>query len=265
MARTILVVDDETNIRKSIQRVFRSGQYEVLTAGDGFEALDVMNQKDVGVILSDHRMPNMDGTELFTQIKELYPKTVRIMLTGYNDVDNLTHAINNGGIYKFLTKPWEDRELIEAVEAAFEIYEMETRNDELSKRLKHINEQLEKSVAQQSRVLKMNIKTLQTSQDIIDSLPMSIVCFGDDGIVVEANKQACSFFAQGHALVGMPFAQVLPKEITSVISSHPGPDDFREIVISGPQTLVYAISNFESNSGASGFIFIGYEKHQDED
>ena len=264
MSRTILVVDDETNIRKSIQRAFRSGDYQVLTAGDGFEALDIVNNNEVGVIISDHRMPNMDGTELFTQIRNLHPKIMRIMLTGYNDVDNVTHAINNGGVYKFLTKPWEDRELADAVESAFEIYEMDTRNQELAARLRNINSQLEKEVEQKSRVLNLNLRTLQTSQDIIDSLPMSIVCFGDDGIVVEANKQACHFFGEGHALVGMPFGQVLPKTITDIFTNPSDQRIFKEIAISASKVLVYALTSFESSSGASGFIFIGYEKSKDE-
>ena len=265
MNRTILVVDDETNIRKSIQRVFRSSDYRVLTAGDGFEALDILNNNDVGVIISDHRMPNMDGTELFTQIRHLHPKIMRIMLTGYNDVDNVTDAINNGGVYKFLTKPWEDAELVDAVESAFEIYEMDARNERLAGRLRQLNTQLEKEVEQKSRVLNLNMRTLQTSQDIIDSLPMSIVCFGDDGIVVEANKQACHFFGEGHALVGMPFGQVLPKSIIDLFTTQSDTPVFREIAISAAKVLVYAVTSFESISGASGFIFIGYEKNKDED
>lgn len=119
---TILLVDDEASILASLRRVLRGENYRILTAGSGEEALKLLALHPVGVVLSDQRMPGMSGSELLAQIRVMYPKTVRMVLSGYTGLDSLTEAINRGEISRFLTKPWQNEEIIDAVRDAFRRY-----------------------------------------------------------------------------------------------------------------------------------------------
>lgn len=106
--RTILFVDDEPNILSALRRMLRNDGYRILTAGSAMEGLDILAMNDVQVILSDQRMPGMSGTEFLGRVKALYPDTVRIVLSGFTELDTIIQAVNQGAIYKFLIKPWED-------------------------------------------------------------------------------------------------------------------------------------------------------------
>ncbi len=122
--RTLLLVDDEANIVAALSRLLRGDQYNILVANSGKEGLALLAQNKVGVVISDQRMPEMTGVEFLSQVKELYPDTVRIVLSGYADIDSLTDAINRGAIYKFLTKPWSNELLCASVAEAFDHYEL---------------------------------------------------------------------------------------------------------------------------------------------
>ncbi len=120
-AQTLLLVDDEPNILNSLTRLLRREGYSILTATSPTEAFDLLAKHPVQVILSDQRMPDMSGTEFFARVRQLYPDTIRIVLTGYTDLDSVTSAINRGAIYKFLTKPWDDDQLRDQVREAFRL------------------------------------------------------------------------------------------------------------------------------------------------
>ncbi len=120
-ARTLLVVDDEQNILNSLTRLLRREGFNILTAKSPTEAFELLAKHPVQVILSDQRMPDMSGTEFFARVRQLYPDTIRIVLTGYTDLESVTGAINRGAIYKFLTKPWDDDTLREQIREAFRI------------------------------------------------------------------------------------------------------------------------------------------------
>ena len=118
-ARTLLLVDDEANILSALSRTLRRDGYHILTASGADEAFDVLAREPVHVIVSDQRMPGMNGTELLSKVKDMHPETVRIVLSGYTDLGVVTEAINQGAIYKFLTKPWNDEELRRQIQDAF--------------------------------------------------------------------------------------------------------------------------------------------------
>ena len=126
---TILLVDDEASILSSLRRVLRGENYRILTANSGEEALKLLALHPVGVVLSDQRMPGMSGSELLAQVRVMYPKTVRMVLSGYTGLDSLTEAINRGEISRFLTKPWQNDELLEAVRDAFRRYALAVGSD----------------------------------------------------------------------------------------------------------------------------------------
>jgi len=130
----ILFVDDEPNVLKAMRRIFRQENYQLLTAESGTEALKLIEQNQpVHVVVSDHRMPAMTGTDLLKQVKAKYPQTIRIMLTGYADTDAVMGAINEGAVYKFITKPWNDDDLRLTVSLAIEQYDLIRENTSLKK------------------------------------------------------------------------------------------------------------------------------------
>jgi diguanylate cyclase len=115
----LLLVDDEENVLRSLVRVFRRDGYRVHTATRVEDAFEILARESVQVILSDQRMPGTSGTEFLSRVKEMYPNTVRMVLSGYTDLATVTDAINRGAIYRFLTKPWDDDELRRQVRDAF--------------------------------------------------------------------------------------------------------------------------------------------------
>jgi len=124
--QTLLLLDDEASVLAALRRVFRSTGYRVLATTSPGEAFQLLATHDVGVILSDQRMTELSGTEFLNRVKVMYPKIVRMILSGYTDLKTVTEAINQGAIYKFLTKPWSDVELLEAVAEAFAKFEKES-------------------------------------------------------------------------------------------------------------------------------------------
>ena len=120
--RSLLLVDDEENNLRALQRVFRREGYRIHTAGSAREAFEILANVPIGVIVSDQRMPEISGTEFLTRVKALYPDTIRIVLSGYTDFATVTNVINEGAIYKFLTKPWNDEALRSDIRQAFRLY-----------------------------------------------------------------------------------------------------------------------------------------------
>lgn len=116
---TLLLLDDEPNILRALQRLLRPEGYKVFATTSPHEAFDLLAQHPVQVIVSDQRMPEMSGTEFLSRVKELYPDTIRIVLSGYSEIETITEAVNRGAIYKFLTKPWDDEALREDLREAF--------------------------------------------------------------------------------------------------------------------------------------------------
>ncbi|BCK87882.1 regulator of RpoS [Sideroxyarcus emersonii] len=131
MERTLLLVDDEEEIGAALARLLRSDGYTILRASSGIEGLEILAQHEVGVVISDQRMPEMSGVEFLTRVYELYPQTIRIVLSGYADLASVTDAINRGAIYKFFTKPWDNEALRADVQEAFRRYELKRQKEKL--------------------------------------------------------------------------------------------------------------------------------------
>lgn len=122
MTYTILAVDDEPANLRMLERLFRK-EYRILTAPTGEEALAVLKQEDVSLIITDQRMPGMSGTQLLRESMGTNPNTIKIILTGYTDIDALVEAINTTRIYKFVSKPWDPIALKQVVQDAFREHE----------------------------------------------------------------------------------------------------------------------------------------------
>lgn len=210
MERTILLVDDEANILSALTRVLRPLGYRILRAGSGREGLELLAQNEVGVIVSDQRMPEMTGSEFLMQVRDRYPDTIRIVLSGYTELNSITDAINHGAIYKFLTKPWEDELLRANIEEAFQRYEMKRENDRL-------NNEMEQRVVEKTRELTRNLKMLQVSQEILEALPVAVVGIDNDDVIVVANSMAHHLLGRGgkQPLLGETARQLIPADLLS--------------------------------------------------
>ncbi|MGZ5199496.1 MAG: EAL domain-containing protein [Telluria sp.] len=120
--QTLLVVDDDVNVLGALHRLFKRDNYRVLTAASPAEGFELLAMHNVQVILCDQRMPVMSGTEFLSKVKEMYPDTIRIILSGYTEVGTVLESINRGAIYRFYTKPWDDNELRDNLRLAFRHY-----------------------------------------------------------------------------------------------------------------------------------------------
>ena len=126
--RTVLFVDDEEKILKSLKRGLLDEPYNTLFATSGKEAIEILKREEVHIIVTDMRMPVMSGLELLKIVKKDYPSIVRMVLSGYTQVTTLLTAINQGEIFKFITKPWQlEEEFKPAIREAVEYYEFRSQ------------------------------------------------------------------------------------------------------------------------------------------
>jgi two-component system response regulator HupR/HoxA len=139
---TLLLVDDEPANLQKLQRTFM-GQYSVHLAQSGEEALQILQKEPIDAIITDQKMPNMTGIEFLELSQKTYPNIVRIVLTGFTDVDDLIAAINTGKVHKYITKPWEPEEVRLAVQDSLEKLELGRENERLAAELKAANDKLQ--------------------------------------------------------------------------------------------------------------------------
>lgn len=141
MKHSILCVDDEVDIVDSLERMFRK-KYNVLKATSGQDALNILKEVPVSLIITDQRMPDLTGVKFLEKSLNIQPDCVRILLTGFTDLDSVISAINSAQIYRYVTKPWDARDLTLAVDRAIERYEMATTIKEKNKELETANKEL---------------------------------------------------------------------------------------------------------------------------
>lgn len=139
---SVLYVDDEENNLRSFRATFRR-MYDVHVAISGEEGLKILRENDIEVIITDQRMPEMTGIEFLIQVLELNAEPMRMLLTGYSDINAVIDSINKGQVYRYLTKPWNEDELRSAIESAYEVFSLRRENKELLKKLEIANDQLE--------------------------------------------------------------------------------------------------------------------------
>lgn len=132
----ILLVDDEPEILYSLQGLLRR-EFELYTAESGAQALEILRQHPVHVIMSDQRMPEMTGVQLMHHVKETHPEAIRIVFTGYADIRAVIDAINNVGLYRYITKPWDPDELIEVLHQAAARYDEIVAHQQLLADIRH--------------------------------------------------------------------------------------------------------------------------------
>ncbi|MCG2579180.1 response regulator [Dechloromonas sp. XY25] len=182
---TLLFVDDEPGILSALRRLFRQFGYRILIAESGAQGLAEMEKTAVDLIISDMRMPEMDGATFLRQVRQRWPETVRILLTGYADVTSTIAAINEGEIYRYISKPWDDNEIVNVVREALERQKLESENRRLTAltqaqndELKNLNASLEQKVAERTSELQQALSFVeQTHAELKKSFLTSVQVF----------------------------------------------------------------------------------------
>jgi len=215
--RTLLLVDDEENILSALKRLLRKEGYHILTANGGEAGLELLANQAVDVIISDQRMPGMTGVEFLRRAKVLYPQTIRIVLSGYTELQAVTSAINEGAIYKFLTKPWDDDQLRAQIAEAFMQKELADDNRRLGEvvqqaktELEAANQELQRLLQEREQRISRDETALGVLHEVMEIVPWPFLGVDEEGAVVMANGHAEKLFRDQGGLLGQPLDAVLP-------------------------------------------------------
>jgi response regulator RpfG family c-di-GMP phosphodiesterase len=229
----ILCVDDERNVLKAMERIFLDDDFEIITAESAEEGLVALAENPgVRLVISDYRMPGMNGVDFLKGVFGQRPDTVRIVLSGYADTAAVVAAINEGQIYKFIPKPWNDDELRQTVIKALEAFELRQRNQELAQELFQANVkmhesnlQLERIVTERTGDLILQNRALYHSQNILYHLPVGVISIVADGVVAQCNKEAEKILGVASGtLLTEKSADVLPAGLQEI---------YRAVAVSG--------------------------------
>jgi two-component system, NtrC family, sensor kinase len=255
----ILFVDDEKNVLRSLQRVFLDDDFEILTASSGVEGLSLLEEvSPIHVVISDYRMPEMTGVDFLREVVKKWPETVRIVLSGYADTASIVSAINEGHIYKFIPKPWNDDELRVTITNALEKYFFSKKNRELAnelitknEELARINTELQRLIAERTSEIKLQNKVVTITHNINDSIPVGVIGLDPDGIIVQSNREAeITICADRSYLLGNHYKEKLPGDVCAFIEGIADREPIsRKFVINGVETKIIV-----------GFMDIGIQK-----
>ena len=226
--RTLLLVDDEENIVAALRRLLRTEGWKVISATSAEQALEQMARHEVDVVLSDQRMPGMTGVELLRRAKELYPETIRLVLSGYTELQSITDAINEGAIYKFLAKPWDDEQLRVHLREAFALKEMADQNRLLgrevqaaNRELADLNQRLEALLTAQRERSEREVGSREAAQELLDAVPVPVFGIDDEGLLAFVNSPALALCGLDGDLLGRPATEHLPGVLRPVLEGTP--------------------------------------------
>ena len=224
---SVLCVDDEKNILNSLRRLLRQENYNLLTASSGAEGLKLLEETHVQLVISDQRMPEMSGVDFLSQVREKYPEIIRIILSGYTDVNSITDAINKGHIYKFLLKPWDEQNLFLEIRQALQKYDLIEDNQRLhqqvlrqNEELKRMNENLEQIVAARTSELGLQNQALELSHAILEDIPLSIIGLSAEGFVAVINRKTQQMRHSGFSVeIGQRANEIFPQQVMEKIKN----------------------------------------------
>lgn len=222
---TVLCVDDEKQILSSLKRLLRREKFNLLTTSNCEEALELLEEHDIHLIISDQRMPQMSGTEFLSIVKERYPDTIRIVLSGYTQVDTIRNAINQGNIYKLILKPWDDDNLKNEIEKSLVQYDLIQANQALNdtiveknRQLEHINKNLEDLVGSRTRELELRNAALELSRALFEGIPAPVLGLSMDGAIMLINRNAQTLdIGRLKFCVGKSIFDYFPEGIKSLV------------------------------------------------
>jgi CheY-like chemotaxis protein len=200
--RRLLLVDDEPNILAALNRLLRRDGYEVFCADSGAAGLEVLSKHGVDVIVSDQRMPGMLGVDFLRRARAICPDSIRIMLSGYTELQSVTDAVNEGAIFKFLTKPWDDAQLRGHIAEGFRIKEIADDNERLHREIRSANQKLEQLLLEKQEQIRLDETALEVARDLMEHLPLALVGVDDGGMIAFVNACARRLFGARVAVLG---------------------------------------------------------------
>lgn len=256
--RRVLFVDDEPNILRTLRRLCRREEYEVMTAESGPDALAQLEETPASVIISDYRMPEMTGVEMLAAAKSIVPDSVRIILSGFADTQAVLEAINKGEVYRFLPKPWDDQELLTTINQSLEHWDLKQQNAVLqdqqvrqNEQLRRLNENLESIVAERTR-------SLSFAQEVLENLPVGVLGISQEGEVMLANSYVTQHWPDlGPLAPGIDMEEVLPAEVSDLIREclHSRVFGFTRCSL-GDQDVELSVSRLGTEDCARGCIIV---------
>jgi len=269
----ILCVDDERSVLKALRRIFLDEDWEILSAGSAEEGLEILRTvSPVQIIISDYRMPGMTGVDFFREVYTEWPDTIRIVLSGYADTAAIVGAINEGHIYKFIPKPWNDDELRTTIRNAIETWSLKSQNRELSDELKRHAEELERLNEELSRLAAERTEELlnRAARDMaveerrmaeeeagrdallcLDRLPLGVMLVSADGRLRISNRKARELAGGAGTDRGRP----LPASLTPLLEEAASSGRSRgRVPLGGAELSVDVSGPGEDESGA--FLFL---------
>ncbi len=250
-APMVLLVDDEESILSALKRVLRREGYGLLTCNSGTDALALLEESDnaIGVVVSDFRMPGMNGIEFLSRVRALHPDTIRIVLSGYADAGMVQSAINQGEVYRFISKPWDDDELkttirasvqqFESTRFAFSVLDEVTALRKEMRRLERIPDKPDAGVAlceaSTSPCLgehNAQIAVIRTLQNVLNAVPAGLIGVDGDEMVTFANPHVnCVFGIDRLSILGSAVDAVLPREVSEIARTVAGLDSERRSIV----------------------------------
>ncbi|MGD8452563.1 MAG: response regulator [Phycisphaerae bacterium] len=211
-------MDDEENVLSSLRRLLRREPYEIVTADSAEEGLRNLAAQPAQLVISDERMPDMTGTVFLREVRRRWPNTIRIILSGYSAVDTILAAINEGAVYKFLTKPWNDEELKLNIRRALEQYALEAENRRMACEIAEQNALLSELNAELAQRADDAVIGLDIAQELLDFADVGILAMDESGLMVGANRRARESFATtAGCVLGLSAAEVLPPELHAAV------------------------------------------------
>lgn len=242
--RTLLLVDDEPNVVSSLKRLLRHDGHTILSASSGSEGLELLQVNKVDVIISDQRMPGMTGVEFLREAKLRHPDTIRMVLSGYTELQSVTDAINEGAIYRFLTKPWDDAQLREQVTKAFEYKELLEENQQLDIKIRTTNQELvsaNRHLGSLIHTTRRQIEVESTSRAIVQEalqyVPIPVIGLDDTQAIMFVNAAAEQVFASRGPLLAADLIQALP-ELAAAMAHAASPGSC-ELILDGQTHQVH--------------------------
>ncbi|MEP4891540.1 MAG: HD domain-containing phosphohydrolase [Aliiglaciecola sp.] len=218
ISMTVLCVDDEVNILKSLKRLLYKQNYQLLLAESGAKALEIMAQNKIDLILSDMKMPGMSGAELLQKVAESEPDCHRILLTGYSDMESTIDAVNKGKIHRYLQKPWNNEEIIKTIDEGLEKVRLKNENNNLQKLvkkqnslLKKLNQNLEDKVKLRTKQIHLAMQRIEHNNNATQKVLYNMISI---------NPNISGGFANSVSLLAKRIAEklALPPEQVSDIS-----------------------------------------------
>ncbi|MDD5056973.1 MAG: EAL domain-containing protein [Sideroxydans sp.] len=217
----VLLVEDGGNSQDALAQLLRRDGCHVLRTGSAQDALGMLASHRVGVIVTDQHLPEMSGMELLRRAKQLYPDSMRLVLSGHTDLQAVADAINEGAVYKFLSKSWDHEQLRGQIREAMQSYELKQAHDSLLAQLAATNKELtlakqllERKVDQTLLDSLNSLVSLKASQEVLEYLPTGVIGIDIDGKIIVANNKAEEIL--GATLLGHVAAECLPATLNDL-------------------------------------------------